>query len=71
MMRSPTPNAQAGMDYVTVDDTGQKRTINSIHFNLPTKFDGPFEDQGPPAGEEPNLAWDGTDEKYGVPDLRG
>lgn len=67
----PNPNAQAGMDYVTVDDTGQKRTINSIHFNPPTKLDGPFEDQGPPAGQEPNLSWDGADDKYGVPDLRG
>jgi len=67
----PNPNAQAGMDYVTVDDAGQKRTINSIHFNLPGKLDGPFENQGPPAGEEPTLAWDGVDDKFGVPDLRG
>jgi hypothetical protein len=66
----PNSNTQAGMDYLTVDDTGNRRTINSIHFNLPSKFDGPFSNQGPVAGDEPNLDWGGIDDNYGVPDLR-
>jgi hypothetical protein len=64
-------NSQAGVDYITVDDTGQKRTINSIHFNLPGKLGGPFNNQAPAAGTEPNLLWEGMEDTYKVPDLRG
>lgn len=67
---SPAANFQAGMNYTTVNDRGQKEIITSIHFNVKPKLSEGFVQEAP-AGEEPNLVWDGVIGDGDVPNLRG